>query len=135
MPAPSVHISIQLEYLTNERYNPGKHRVRLCPNSTISSSANNPIQYRYSVVFILRAHSLVLLDTDTLTTNITGVYLMYERPLKGMTAGDLFEKIHSSQSHINVDASESAEQREKMREKIENRSQVQGENALIAKFN
>jgi isopenicillin N synthase-like dioxygenase len=90
-PTASVLTGLQLACLTNNRYLPGPHRVVSTP---LSAS-----RYRYSIVFILRAHSPVPIDTSALTTPFTGPF---QRPMRGMKAGDLFNEILKGCFNINV---------------------------------
>lgn len=128
--APSVLVGRQLELLSNGRYHAGKHRVRLYAGSSIDHSmteAKNSVKYRYSMVFVLRAHSPVAVDTDRLTTDITGVF---EKPLKNMTAGEMFNKICTAHFNINTHVEEREAQRRKLAERSKNVSNIKETKAL-----
>jgi hypothetical protein len=86
-PAGSVLVGRQLECLSNSRYRAGGHLVRSYPS--VKPHDPTPVpgslrkQYRYSIVFVLRAHSPVPINTDNLTTRITG---QFSHPLRDITA-------------------------------------------------
>lgn len=80
-PTASVLAGSQLNWLTNAKYQPGGHRVVALPSSE---------KYRYSIVFILRAHWPVKIDTDLLTSSVTGPFV---KPIKGKPIWDLFREI------------------------------------------
>ncbi|KAL2073699.1 hypothetical protein VTL71DRAFT_11025 [Oculimacula yallundae] len=114
-PKGSLLVGRQLERLSNARYRAGGHQVQSYPNSnpeTITSSdpANN---WRHSVVFVMRAHLPVPINTDELTTDITGPFL---EPLRGITARELFDDIHSAHFNINAGVEERGEQRRRLAE-------------------
>ncbi|KAG9237570.1 hypothetical protein BJ875DRAFT_453487 [Amylocarpus encephaloides] len=116
-PAASVMVGRQLERLSNMRYRSGGHLVRSYPEETARSSSSDPSgppRYRYSIVFVLRAHSPVPVNTDELTTSITGPF---QTPLNGMTAGELFQEIHSAHFNINTNVEERNKQRENLASK------------------
>lgn len=115
--AASLLVGRYLERLSNGRYFAGGHRVRSYPDPTmqrVPASVEIPRKYRYSIVFVLRAHSPVLVNTDNLTTDITGEF---EQPLKDITAGDVFKAISSACFNINTHKEEREEQRQKLAEK------------------
>ena len=85
--------------------------VPLSPSSPSQSSGQKDPKYRYSIVFVLRAHHQVTIDTDNLTTLITGDF---QAPIKGITAGQMFEQIRSSHFNINTNV----EERDKQKKKI-----------------
>ncbi|RFU34815.1 hypothetical protein B7463_g1561, partial [Scytalidium lignicola] len=124
VPAASLLVGRQLSWLSNGRYASGQHRVRSynrsfrigsTPSTTSQLCANPPSEnYRYSIVFVLRAHSPVPIDTDDLTTSITGPF---PRSIKGKTARDLFRHIHRTAFNINAPVQEREEQRRKMASK------------------
>ena len=101
--AASVLVGHQLNQLSNQRYALGGHRVVSIPRP------DAPSRYRYSLVFILRMHSPVPVDSDLLTTNLTG---KFAKPIK-MKAGDLFQQISSRHFNVNVPKSERDAQRAK----------------------
>jgi hypothetical protein len=73
--------------------------------------------FRFSIVFVLRAHSPVQIDTDKLTTPITGTF---QHPLTGITAGELFGSIQGAHFNINTQIQERDEQRRRLAEKKQN---------------
>jgi hypothetical protein len=100
----SVLVGQQLSRLTNKRYLPGAHRVFLSstqsPPFLPGPPPDSPTpRYRFSIVFALRAHSPVPIDTTTLTTALTGPYAS---PMIGITAGDLFKEISGACFNVNV---------------------------------
>jgi isopenicillin N synthase-like dioxygenase len=86
-PAGSVLVGRQLECLSNGRYRAGGHLVRSYPSAKTRGPTALPDiprkRHRYSIVFVLRAHSPIPIDTDNLTTSITG---QFSHPLKDITA-------------------------------------------------
>ncbi|KAF2756472.1 hypothetical protein EJ05DRAFT_65646 [Pseudovirgaria hyperparasitica] len=109
----------QLQRLSNERYEAGGHLVRsygLPHESPITAAHEKP--YRYSIVFVLRAHSPILVDTDKLTTSITGPF---KHPLRDMTAGQLFQD--TKRKHFNINTG--TEEREKQKLEIIAKRQAQ----------
>jgi hypothetical protein len=128
-PAGSLLVGRQLERLSNGRYRAGHHMVRSYPDSTSALSQLNmhqssqfhktPQYCRYSVVFALRAHSPVSVDTDNLTTAITG---QFDKPVIGITAQELFTEIKNSHFNINTGMQERNEQRRKLAEKSDGSS-------------
>ncbi|KAI9054164.1 hypothetical protein LZ554_001335 [Drepanopeziza brunnea f. sp. 'monogermtubi'] len=109
-PKGSLLVGRQLERLSNGRYQAGGHRVCSYPNPALSSGRSTTPRdnYRYSVVLVLRAHLPVPIDTDSLTTGITGPF---SRPLKNITADDLFREIHAAHFNINTGIEEREEQK------------------------
>ncbi|OCK82606.1 hypothetical protein K432DRAFT_415242 [Lepidopterella palustris CBS 459.81] len=115
-PASSLLVGRQLERLSNFRYRAGGHLVRAYgpnPNASQPSDPSLPKQpnYRYSIVFVLRAHKPVIVDTDLLTTKMTG---KFENPIKGITAGTFYEQISNAHFNINTNMKERDEQRKKI---------------------
>jgi isopenicillin N synthase-like dioxygenase len=112
----------QLQRLTNGRYVPGCHLVRSYPQphrGTVSATASatdevEEPRYRYSIVFVLRAHSPVIINTDNLTTRITG---KHREPIKGATAHELFLKIKNAHYNINTGIQDREEQKRRIEEK------------------
>lgn len=103
----------QLERLSNGRYPAGGHRV-------VSYGLPSPVQeleegekkrYRHSVVFVLRAHVRVVVESKELETSITG---KWAEPVSGVTAGKMYEDIRSKHFNINI----GMEEREKQRRNI-----------------
>lgn len=105
-PAASVLVGRQLQRFSNNRYLPGGHQVR-----SYEDAGNRT--YRYSIVFVLRAHWPVVIDTDKMTSRITGAH---EVPIKGQTAQELFAKIRSAHYNINTNIKERDEQRQRLKE-------------------
>lgn len=115
-PAGSILAGRQLQKLSNGRYTPGPHLVRSYPDpqpeakeSTESSTRN----YRFSIVFVLRAHSTIPVNSDNLTTPITGEF---KTPLRDMVAGDLFKDLRNSHYNINTGIEQRKAQRQKLAE-------------------
>jgi hypothetical protein len=108
----------QLERLSNGRFPAGGHRVVAYGSKPSSFEAAVPEEmgeekpYRYSIVFVLRAHEPVLIHSDELETAITG---KWAEPMNGVPAGKFFEKIRGQHFNINVDLSEREKQRSKMK--------------------
>ncbi|KAF2204161.1 hypothetical protein GQ43DRAFT_365230 [Delitschia confertaspora ATCC 74209] len=106
----------QLQRLSNFRYPAGGHRVVAYgrPEDSSSPSLNpNFTNYRYSIVFVLRMHEPVIVDTDALTTEITGEF---ETKFNGITAGQMYAEIRSAHFNINTGIQEREEQRRKLAE-------------------
>ena len=95
----SLLVGRQLERLSNGRYPAGGHRV----------VAYGEEGYRFSIVFVLRAHNPVLIESDDLETGVTG---KWAEPVHGKRAGDLYAEIRSSHFNINAAMEERARQRE-----------------------
>jgi isopenicillin N synthase-like dioxygenase len=115
-PAASVLVGRQLECLSNGRYIAGGHRVRSYPDHAMprtSTPVDVAKKYRYSIVFVLRAHSPIPINTDDLTTDITGGF---KRPLRNISAGEMFQAINSSHYNINTHREEREEQKRKLAE-------------------
>jgi hypothetical protein len=114
----------QLEWLSNGRFPAGGHRVVSFPRtqgslgnasatSTSSSNVDEKKAYRYSIVFVLRADEEVVVDTDALTTPITGIFA---HPIKSVRAGDWYRDIQSAHFNINTGLKEREFQRRKLEE-------------------
>ncbi|KAF2278248.1 uncharacterized protein EI97DRAFT_414600 [Westerdykella ornata] len=101
----------QLEALSNKRFRGGGHRVVSYPPA---SGPDAPPQYRFSIVSVLRACEDVVVDTDVLTTDITGAF---EKPIRGVTAGEWYEGIRKKHFNINVGYEEREKQRRSVMEK------------------
>ena len=78
---PSTRASLQRPLHSQRTPSPLLPRTQIYISKYPASSQK---QYRYSIVFVLRAHSPVIVNTDELTTPITGVF---ERPMRGIRAG------------------------------------------------
>ncbi|PBP16047.1 2og-Fe oxygenase family protein [Diplocarpon rosae] len=109
-PKGSLLVGRQLERLSNGRYNAGGHRVRSYPSGAFLSNptVTPPHGYRHSIVLVLRAHLPIQINTDELTTGITG---SFSSPLKGITAMELFKEIHSAHFNVNTSMNERQEQK------------------------
>jgi hypothetical protein len=103
-----------LERLSNRRYTAGGHLVRSYPDPPQRAEPSTPKNYRYSIVFVLRAHSPVLVNTDILTTPITGEF---KDPLRDIQARELFKMIEKAHFNINTRHEERQQQRLKLAEK------------------
>jgi hypothetical protein len=118
-PAATVLAGRELEFLTNGRYVAGGHIVNSYPDLPVpslnsgSEGLESPDRSRYSIVFVLRAHSTVEVNTDILTNSFTGPF---PNPLKGLTAKDLFMEINRRHFNINTHQQEREEQRRKLAE-------------------
>ncbi|KAH7407843.1 hypothetical protein BKA64DRAFT_432309 [Cadophora sp. MPI-SDFR-AT-0126] len=112
-PKGSMLVGRQLERLSNARYRAGGHRVKSYPGKGSKSpkSLDPGSDWRHSIVFVMRAHLPVPINTDELTTEITGQFL---KPLNGITAGQLFDNIHSAHFNINTGVEEREEQRRRL---------------------
>ncbi|KZT56421.1 hypothetical protein CALCODRAFT_318084 [Calocera cornea HHB12733] len=93
-----------LARLTNHKYSPGGHRV------VVSDLDTSP--YRFSLVYALRAHHPVQLDTARLTTAITGPFV---HPLTAKTAGELYDQISNAHFNINADVNQRRKQEERLK--------------------
>ena len=120
-PAGSLLTGRQLQQLSNGRYTPGPHQVRSYPDppAHVEEPTGAPARtYRFSIVFVLRAHSPIPVNSDNLTTAITGEF---KRPLRNIIAGDLFRDIRNSHYNINT----TIEQRNVQRQKLAEKKQLQ----------
>lgn len=105
-PAASILVGRQLQRFSNNRYVPGGHLVRSYPEY-------KDRKYRFSIVFVLRAHWPVVIDTDKMTSRITGPHA---KPIKGETAQELFSQIRNAHYNINTGHKERDEQKQKLRD-------------------
>jgi len=110
----------QLERLSNGRYPAGGHRVVSyglpTPKTDVSSSVEEK-HYRFSIVFVLRAHEPVMINSSDLETEITGTW---SEPMHGIDAGTLYAQIRGRHFNINIDPEEREKQRQKVRkEKVD----------------
>ena len=115
----------QLERLSNGRYPAGGHRVVSygVPEPSQGPGEGEKKRYRHSVVFVLRAHVDVVVESKELETNITG---KWAEPMSGVTAGEMYEVIRSKHFNINI----GVEEREKQRRKIaQGKGKVEDEKA------
>jgi isopenicillin N synthase-like dioxygenase len=114
MQGASLLVGRQLERLSNGRYGAGGHRV-------VSYGAQKPAQpsemreeekrYRFSIVFVLRAHEPVVIESEALETVVTG---KWDEPITGMTAGKMYDEIRGRHYNINI----GVEEREKQRRNV-----------------
>lgn len=143
MRGASMLVGRQLEVMSNGRYGAGGHRVVSYgkPETTKStkeeqtpgvgveakvsgqtmanveekrSGVEEEKRYRYSIVFVLRTHEPVMVNSDKLETEITG---KWEKPMKNITAGKMYEEIRGKHFNINI----AVEEREKQRKAIDKR--------------
>jgi hypothetical protein len=122
----SMLVGRQLERMSNGRYGAGGHRVvsyglpdnisgaapKLSNLRNLVPSGSSGKRYRFSIVFVLRAHEPIVVESDTLETEITG---KWTRPLNGETVGKMFEEIRGKHYNINIDVSEREKQRRKLK--------------------
>lgn len=99
----------QLERLTNYRYPAGGHRVVSYGKAkAVEEGSSGSPAYRFSIVFVLRAHEPVKVDSDLLTTDITGPW---EEPLRDITVEKWYEQVRGAHFNINIDHKEREKQR------------------------
>ncbi len=122
----SLLVGRQLEQLSNGRYPAGGHRVVAYGSSKHESTgataklpSSNPTdakekRYRFSIVFVLRAHEPVILNSDELETEITG---KWKTPIVNNTVEKWYEEIRGRHFNINIDKGERERQRQKLRSK------------------
>ncbi|KAH9877820.1 hypothetical protein J1614_003037 [Plenodomus biglobosus] len=115
----------QLERLSNGRYPAGGHRVVSygSPKPLFTASTFPSIdekRYRFSVVFVLRAHEPVVFNSADFETEIVGKWL---EPMQDVTAGKLYEQIRGRHFNINVDVEERKKQRKRIKA-LNDREQV-----------
>lgn len=105
-----------LECLMNNHYRSGGHLIHSYPDRTPNPTDKNltpKAPCRYSIVFVLQAHAPVPVNTDELTTLITG---NFTRPMKGVIAGDLFKNIQAVQFNSTAGLEKRDEQKKKLAE-------------------
>ncbi|KAF2092742.1 Clavaminate synthase-like protein [Rhizodiscina lignyota] len=127
---PIVMSGRQLQRLSNGHYGPGGHLVRSYGQSAWTETRNplaidgvsNP-RYRYSIVFILRAHWPVPIDSDELSSEVTG---KFTTPMKAITAKDLFFQIKKNHYNINANLEDRNEQRKNI-DSLKKAQQERGE--------
>ncbi|KAF2004205.1 hypothetical protein P154DRAFT_552105 [Amniculicola lignicola CBS 123094] len=110
----------QLQQLSNGRVEAGGHRVvsygkpvRLMLSSAGEAGEQAP-KYRFSIVFVLRAHEPVVVNSSELETKITGKWAV---PIRDVTAGEMYDEIKSAHFNINIGVQEREAQRRKLDEK------------------
>lgn len=110
MKGASLLAGRQLERLSNGRYPAGGHRVVSYGDSTVGGG--EAPKYRFSIVFVLRAHEPVVLNSYELETMITG---KWPEAVQGITAGELYAQIRGAHFNINISQEERDRQRENVR--------------------
>jgi hypothetical protein len=110
----SLLVGRQLERLSNGRYPAGGHRVVAYGDEKGEwekkrEGEEEEKRYRFSIVFVLRAHNPVVIESDDLETGVTG---KWAEPVHGKRAGDLYAEIRSSHFNIKAAKEERARQRE-----------------------
>lgn len=81
------------------------------PQFSLKSLSSSSENYRYSIVFVLRAHWPVPVDSSLLTTPITGTFAS---PMSNMTAKDLFVSIEKMCYNVNAERKERDKQRRRL---------------------
>jgi len=113
--AATVLVGRQLQRLSNGQYQPGAHLVRSYPEQRkFLKSTQSGKRFRYSIVFVLRAHDDVIIDTKSLTGRITGTPSMVT---DGVPVKQLFESIRNSHYNINTGIKAREEQKQKLQER------------------
>ncbi|KAF3042965.1 hypothetical protein E8E12_009277 [Didymella heteroderae] len=107
MKGASLLAGRQLERLSNGRYPAGGHRV-VSYGDPMGNRDGDP-KYRFSIVFVLRAHEPVVINSEELETDITG---NWPEPVQDMLAGELYAKIRGAHFNINISKKERDQQRE-----------------------
>ncbi|KAL5417678.1 hypothetical protein PMIN04_007637 [Paraphaeosphaeria minitans] len=110
-----------LERLSNGRYPAGAHRVVSYgaaaprPEGQPGTGGEGAVEkrYRHSIVFVLRAHEPVVVESAELETEITGRWAV---PVSGVTAGKMYEEIRGQHFNINIGHAEREKQRRNVRE-------------------
>ncbi|KAH5059039.1 hypothetical protein HBI88_191000 [Parastagonospora nodorum] len=115
MQGASMLVGRQLERLSNGRYAAGGHRV-VSYGAPAPTNGDMEKRYRYSIVFVLRAHEPVVIESEELETEVTG---KWEKPLSGVTAGKMYEEIRGKHFNINIGVEEREKQRRKIQEEKE----------------
>ncbi|CAO2655248.1 Nn.00g103120.m01.CDS01 [Neocucurbitaria sp. VM-36] len=108
----------QLERLSNGRYPAGGHRVVSygLPRQDLATdtpeNTSGKKRYRFSIVFVLRAHEPTIINSNELETEVTGKWI---KPLQDVTAGKFYEEIRGKHYNINIDVKEREKQRRKVK--------------------
>lgn len=110
MKGASLLAGRQLERLSNGRYPAGGHRV-VSYGDPMGGQNRDP-RYRFSIVFVLRAHEPVIINSQEFETDITG---KWPELVRGMTAGELYAQIRGAHFNINISQEERDRQRENVR--------------------
>jgi isopenicillin N synthase-like dioxygenase len=127
--AATVLVGRQLQKLTNGRYRPGMHRVTSTPKPQKFLKSNKAgKRFRYSIVFVLRAHDDVIIDTKALTSRITGKPAMVA---DGMQVRQLFESIRLAHYNINTGIKAREEQRQKIKERKQRQDVMTNGNKVV----
>ncbi|KAH8725764.1 hypothetical protein GQ44DRAFT_706490 [Phaeosphaeriaceae sp. PMI808] len=118
MMGASLLVGRHLERLTNGRWVAGGHRVVSYGDNTSAmqgaeKSVTSGQEYRFSIVFVLRAHESVRVRSGALETGVTG---RWEGEVE-CSAGEMFAEIKGKCFNVNL----GAEEREKQRRDIERR--------------
>ena len=127
----------QLQFLTHDRFTPGGHRVmsygkdtplipdnlddlypsrsRRLLNRLSFSKPRMPVKekYRYSIVFVLRAHEAVPVDYGMLEIP---TLKFDEQDKEARTAGQLFKRIKKAHYNVNIGHAQRDEQKRKLQE-------------------
>jgi len=102
----------QLERLSNFRYPAGGHRVVAYgddkPQDKAMAETEGKPKFRHSIVFVLRAHEPVMIESSELETDITGKWV---ESISGITAGILYDEIKKRHFNINIGMEEREKQR------------------------
>ncbi|KAF7449094.1 2OG-FeII Oxy domain containing protein [Pyrenophora tritici-repentis] len=108
----------QAESFSNGSFKAGGHRVVSYgdasgsrPTSRNAEVAEWEARYRYSIVFVLRAHEPVVIRSGELETQVTG---KWEVPMEGVTAGEFYESVRKQHFNINIDVGEREKQRRRL---------------------
>ncbi|KAK7190350.1 hypothetical protein PSPO01_03325 [Paraphaeosphaeria sporulosa] len=115
-----------LERLSNGRFPAGGHRVVSYGATPTEQQEAGEVKkrYRHSIVFVLRAHEPVVVESKELETAITGPWAV---PVGGVTAGKMYEEIRGQHFNINIGHEEREKQRRNVREgKAEGKTQAAG---------
>ena len=110
MKGASLLVGRQLERLSNGRYPAGGHRV--VSYGDPKADEREEKRYRFSIVFVLRAHEPVVINSEELETAVTG---KWPEPVQGLTAGELYAKIRGAHFNINIGIEERERQRQSFR--------------------
>jgi isopenicillin N synthase-like dioxygenase len=126
----SLLVGRQLQRFSNGRYVPGGHRVMSYPKHEVAKgkSPTAAKQYRYSVVYVLRAHYDEIIHVKSLCSPIAGENRMVK---DGESARQFFANLRSSHYNINTNLKERAHQKIHIRQKKE-QVETPGANASIA---
>jgi hypothetical protein len=113
----------QLQRFSNGRYAPGGHRVMSYPKHHVGANGNGSVEkkYRFSVVFVLRAHYDEVIDVKSLCSPITG---QNQVVTDGESARQFFTNIRSSYYNINTNIKERDAQKKHINQKKQQMSQT-----------